>query len=312
MAEVTVVIPTHNRSDMVGHTIQCALRQNDVDLEVVVVDDGSTDQTADVITHLGDARIVLVRQDRAEGVSAARNRGIARATGEWIAFLDDDDLWSPDKLAAQLHAATSLSRCWACTGSVAVNTALDIVAGGPPLSADAMVRQLPLRNVVPAGASNVIARRSALVAIGGFDVRLRHLADWDVWIRLAELGPPAVVGEPLVAYVLHPTNASGDAGTIAAELARIEQRYREHRRGVPIDRAFAYRWAAWHFLRVGRRDRAVRAYLRAIMAGDLASVARGVVALVDPGIAQRPLKRHRPDPAWEARAQTWLLDLTPA
>jgi glycosyltransferase involved in cell wall biosynthesis len=309
MPEVTVVIPTHNRSGLVRRTVRCVLRQTDVDLDIVVVDDGSSDHTAEALTRLGDPRLVVVRQERSEGVSAARNRGIATATGEWIAFLDDDDLWSPDKLAAQLRAASRLSRCWACSGSVTVNDELEIVAGGPPPSADAMVRQLPARNIVPAGASNVIARRSVLLAIGGFDLKLRHLADWDVWIRLAELGAPAVVGEPLVAYRLHPSNASADAGSIAHELAHIERRYREQHHGMPIDRAFAYRWAAWHYLRVGRRDRAIRAYGRAIMAGDIASIGRSVVALLDVGIARRQLKRHRPDPSWEARAATWLHNL---
>lgn len=309
MSEVTVVIPTRDRSGLLCRTVRCALGQRDVDLDVVVVDDGSSDDTAAVVARLGDPRVTLARNARPEGVSAARNRGIALATGEWIALLDDDDLWSPCKLASQLREAHRLSRCWACSGSVTVDDALEIVAGTPPLSAEAMVRLLPRRNVVPAGASNVIARRSALIAVGGFDRQLRHIADWDLWIRLGELGPPAVVREPLVAYRLHAGNASADAGAIAAELARVEERNRHRRNGARIDRAFAYRWAAWHYLLVGRTARALQAYARAIVAGDVASVARVLVTLIDPGIARRPLKRHRPDPSWEARARPWLREL---
>lgn len=312
MPEITVVIPTHDRSKLLHRTVQCALRQRDVDLQVVVVDDGSRDDTPAVVARLGDPRVTLVRNARPEGVSAARNRGIGMAAGEWIALLDDDDLWAPHKLASQLREARRLSRCWACAGSVTVNDTLEIVAGRPPMTDEAMLRELPRRNVVPAGASNVIARRSAIVAVGGFDRELRHIADWDLWIRLGRLGPPAVVCEPLVAYQLHATNASADAGAIAAELSRVEARYRERSRGARIDRAFAYRWAAWHYLIAGRPARAIRAYARAIMAGDVASLARVLAALLDPAIAHRPLARHRPDPAWEARAAPWLRELVSA
>jgi glycosyltransferase involved in cell wall biosynthesis len=281
-------------------------RQNDVDLEVVVVDDGSRDDTADVVARLADPRVRLTRHEHPQGVSAARNRGIALATGEWIALLDDDDLWAPDKLVAQLCAARRLGRQWACTGSVTVTDALEILAGGPPPSAEMIVRQLPWRNVVPAGASNVLVRRSALEETGVFDPRLRHIADWDLWIRLGALGPPAVVDEPLVAYRLHAGNASADAGAMAAELARVAERYRALRRGAPIDLAYAYRWAAWHYMWMGHRGSAVRAYARATAAGDVASVGRALVALVDPGIARRRLKRYLRDASWEARAAAWL------
>ncbi|HEX6536105.1 MAG TPA: glycosyltransferase family A protein [Gemmatimonadaceae bacterium] len=309
MPEITVVIPTRDRSALLRRTVRCALRQRDVDLQVVVVDDASRDDTAAAIAGLGDPRVTLVRNARPEGVSAARNRGIGLAAAEWIALLDDDDLWAPSKLASQLREARRLSRCWACAGSVTVDDALRIVAGRPPLSDEAMLRQLPRRNVVPAGASNVIARRSAIVAAGGFDRQLRHIADWDLWIRLGRLGPPAVVCEPLVAYQLHATNASADAGSIAAELSRVEARHRERPHALRVDRAFAYRWAAWHYLIAGRPARAIRAYAHAIAVGDITSLARLVVALLHPGIARQPLARHRPDPAWEARAAPWLHEL---
>jgi hypothetical protein len=162
---------------------------------------------------------------------------------------------------------------------------------------------------VPAGASNVVVRRRALETTGVFDPLLRHIADWDLWIRLGMLGPPAVVDEPLVAYRLHTGNASTDTGAMAAELARVAERYRELRRGAPIDLAYAYRWAAWHHLRMGRRGPAVRAYARATAAGDVTSVARALVALVDPGVARRRLKRYLYDASWEARAAAWLREL---
>jgi glycosyltransferase involved in cell wall biosynthesis len=310
MAEVTVVIPTRDRSVLLRRTLQSVQRQVDVELEVVVVDDGSRDDTADVVARLGDPRVRLTRHERPQGVSAARNRGIALATGEWVALLDDDDLWAPDKLAAQLCAARHLGRQWACSGSVDVTDALEVVSGGPPPSPEAIVRQLPLRNVVPAGASNVVVRRRALEKTGVFDTLLKHIADWDLWIRLAAtLGPPAVVDAPQVAYRLHAGNASTDAGAMAAELARVAERHQSLRRGAPIDLAYAYRWAAWHYLRTGRRGAAVRAYARAAAAGDVRSVARALVACLDPDIARRRQMHYLRDRAWAAQAVAWLREV---
>ena len=105
MPEVSVVIPTRDRSRLLGLTLHSVLWQRGVVVVVVVVDDGSTDDTAQTVAGLADPRVRLVRHDTAQGVSAARNRGITEAHGRWVAFLDDDDLWAPDKLACQLQAA---------------------------------------------------------------------------------------------------------------------------------------------------------------------------------------------------------------
>src|SRR5881397_1285072 len=121
MEAVTVVIPTRNRSDLLRQTLTSVLRQRDVDLRVIVVDDASTDDVAGVVAGWGDGRVRVLRNDAATGVSAARNRGLSETTTEWVGFCDDDDLWSPDKLGRQLAAARSPRRDWAYTGCVYVN-----------------------------------------------------------------------------------------------------------------------------------------------------------------------------------------------
>lgn len=309
MPVVTVVIPTHDRSALLADTLRSVVAQRGVDLQVIVVDDGSSDDTAAVVARLADTRVTLVRHECSRGVSAARNRGVEAADGDWIAFLDDDDLWAPQKLASQLNQAQRGGRSWACSGSVTVDQALRIVAGTPPPSVEAIVAQLPVRNMIPAGASNVLAHVDMLAEAGPFDLQLRHIADWDLWIRLGRIGPPALVREPLVAYRLHDGNASADTSTISAELAVVEERYAELRRGAPVDRAYVYRWAAWNALRVGGQREAVRAYARAARAGDTASLGRAIVALVDPAVARRGLRRHLGDPAWWAGAAAWLREL---
>ena len=97
-AEVTVVIPTRNRSRLLPVAVSSALGQEDVEVEVVVVDDASTDDTQKVLADLADERLEVVRLSSRQGVSRARNIGIAAAGAGWLAFLDDDDIWAPRKL----------------------------------------------------------------------------------------------------------------------------------------------------------------------------------------------------------------------
>src|SRR4051812_3505416 len=96
--QVSIVLPTHNRTSMLQQALGCALDQEGVDLEVIVVDDGSSDDTPEVLGRVEDERLRVIRNERPQGVSRARNSAIERANGDWIAFLDDDDLWAPGKL----------------------------------------------------------------------------------------------------------------------------------------------------------------------------------------------------------------------
>jgi glycosyltransferase involved in cell wall biosynthesis len=305
--EITAVVPTHNRRDLLQLTLRTVLGQRAVDLEVVVVDDGSTDDTAQMVAGLGDRRVRLVRHDTAQGVSAARNRGIAEAGGSWVAFLDDDDLWAPDKLTRQLQAARRSGRDWVYAGEVSIDQHLRILHGGPPIPPEQVVERLGRHNAVPAGASNVVVHADVLARAGLFDTGLRNNEDWDLWIRLARLGPPAWVCHPLTAYRMHPaSNAFADAGRMLAEAAVIADRY-----GIPVDRAAQYRRAAWTCLRAGRRRQALRYYAGAVRAGDVRSAARAVAALLHPApkgsYLHRPLwGRNAPTRRWNAEAQVWL------
>jgi glycosyltransferase involved in cell wall biosynthesis len=307
MPEVSVVIPTRDRSRLLALTLHSVCWQRGVDLEVVVVDDGSTDDTAETVAGLADPRIRLVRQPVAQGVSAARNRGIAEAQGRWVAFLDDDDLWAPDKLARQLEAARGTGRAWVYTGAVNVDQHLQVLEGGPPPPPDRVVELLGSYNPVPAGASNVIVHADTLTRAGAFDRGLRRTEDWDLWIRLARLGPPAWVCHPLTAYRMHPaSNAFADASRMLAEAAMLADRYR-----IPVDRAAQYRRAAWTCLRAGRRHQALGYYLGAVRVGDVRSAARAVAALLHPApkgsYLRRPLRRRDVGSMrWTAEAQAWL------
>lgn len=108
-AKVSVVIPTYNRAGFIGAAVESALGQSYSNLEIIVVDDGSTDNTLDVLGSITDRRLEIVRLPRREGGGFARNQGISRATGGFVAFLDSDDIWEPEKLERQIQALAEIN-----------------------------------------------------------------------------------------------------------------------------------------------------------------------------------------------------------
>ena len=304
MTDVSVVIPTRDRPGLLALTLSTVLWQEDVRAEVLVVDDGMGPGTGALLTQLGDSRVHWLHNSGPPGVSGARNSGIAAAKGHWIAFLDDDDLWAPDKLKAQLSAATEAGADWVYAGDVTVDEELRIRSGSPPLSPEQMVRDLRQYNAVPAGASNVVVRRDVLDAVGGFDAALRTSEDWDLWLRLAATSVPASVPRPLVALRRHRDMASRAVDQMLADIEIVARRH-----GIPVDRARHERWAAWMCLEDKRRAGALRHYARAVMAGDFVSLGRAAIALIDPQVARRRRSHHD---GWAVDAQRWLKTLPTA
>jgi glycosyltransferase involved in cell wall biosynthesis len=301
MPDVSVVIPTHNRRRLLGQAARSALGQVGVEVEVIVVDDGSSDGTADAVASMGDDRVRLISHRRPLGVAVARNAGAGAARGAWVALLDDDDLWAPDKLKRQLEAASAAEAGWVYAGAVEVDAEGRLLGGGAPPSPEELLAGLRRRNLMPAGSSNVAVRSDLLSASGGFDPRLRHLADWDLWLRLAGLGRPACVPAPLVAYRLHHGQATLDTTGMLTEASALEARH-------GVDRTSILRWAAWSHLRTGRRRAALRAYTGAVLAGDVASLARAAVAVLHPrpSTVRRPSRPSAAEAAWIAAGQRWL------
>lgn len=306
---VSVVVPTRNRAHLVRLSILSALRQRGIDVEVIVVDDASTDDTAHMVSRLGDRRVRLLQRASRGGVSATRNRGIEEADGEWISFLDDDDLWSPRKLALQLEAVRNSGRTWAYAGDVTVGEDLRVRSALPPPTPEEVMEALPRYNPVPSGASNVIVRADALADVGPFDPNLRRTEDWDMWLRLARIGPPAYVPRPLVAYRFHRANIAGETKAIVEEPDLLASRY-----GIRVDRAAMHRRAAWACLRAGNRSGAVGHYARAVRLGDVTSLARAAVTLVHPAAGSDRvfglLRRSSTDERWKEEAQAWLDELS--
>jgi glycosyltransferase involved in cell wall biosynthesis len=301
------VIPTRDRWPLLSSTaLPSALGQEGVHHEVLVVDDASVDGTDRGLAAIDDPRLRVVRNERTEGVARARNRGIAEARGEWVAFLDDDDLWSPRKLRAQLDAARAIGAGFAYAAGVVVDEsvrALRSVAAPDP----ATVRGQLLRRNVVGGPSTVVARRDLLRSTGGFDESLAVLADWELWIRLSRAARAAACHEPLVAYVEHSDNMSVTAAReVFAELDRLVGRRAavgaEH-----VDLVDFTHWVALQHRRAGRPLAAAGVYLRgAVRSRSRGLLARGLVvplgesAMALPGrlVGRRAQPPPVSDPAW--------------
>jgi glycosyltransferase involved in cell wall biosynthesis len=263
--DVTVVIPTRDRWPVVGRAVSCALRQVDVRVEVVVVDDGSTDRTTEHLSAIADPRLRVLRLPTSQGGAHARNAGIAEARGRWVAFLDDDDIWSPHKLRLQLAMARAVRAGFAYARAVSVEAPGIVTRLMALPSPGSLAARLLRSNVVPAGASNVVVRRSLLRRIGGFDEQLDHLTDWDLWIRLARAAPAVACDEVTIGYVQHQSNRYKTAAPfVEAELEYLAAKHHSAALAVgsEFDAAHLARGAAFGYLQAGRRVTAASVYLR--------------------------------------------------
>jgi glycosyltransferase involved in cell wall biosynthesis len=200
--DISVIIPTFNRRDLVSRALASVLLQEDVDFEVLVIDDGSTDGTLEDLRFLGDPRVRVFRQPSNRGVSAARNRGIAEARASWVAFLDDDDFWAQDRLARHLEVAVSAAADWVY-GPVLVVREDGEVVGRVPAEDDHGLTERLRGGTASVTPSTVSVRTSLALDAGGFDVKLSAYADWDLWIRLGQRGHLGHCPDALVAYADH-------------------------------------------------------------------------------------------------------------
>ena len=261
---VSVVIPTKNRPRLLQRTLETVLASRGVELDVVVVDDGSGPGVTASAAALGDPRVRCVRNDRSRGVAAARNRGVDNASCDWVAFVDDDDLWSPWKLRRQLDSLIEQpSARWCLVGAAVVDEELCLLRVDEPPAAGDVEATLLYRNAVPGGCSGVMVARDLLNQVGGFDESLSMMADWDLWIRCAGVSPVASVAAPLVVYVQHAANMSHDGSRSDRELSMVLAKHASARQQVGLMGVDAgtQRWIARNAAFAGRRRDAARRYV---------------------------------------------------
>lgn len=208
-ARISAVITAYNSEAFIAEAINSVLKQSRVVDEIVVVDDGSTDNTRRVVADFADEGIKFIQQHNL-GAGAARNKGIRETSGEFIAFLDADDIWLEDKTRLQVTHLTThpevglvsgFSRWW----NVAKDT--ERVSGAVPKNMNTLRREILVRNVI-GNPSMTMVRRSALAEVGLFDERIRWGQDWELWMRIVERFDAAVIAQPVTIYRWHRDNLS--------------------------------------------------------------------------------------------------------
>jgi glycosyltransferase involved in cell wall biosynthesis len=297
--EVSVVIPTRNRWPFLSMTLAGALCQEDVDLEVIVVDDASTDETWPRLAEIQDRRLRRIRHDGKKGVARARNTAMAAARGEWLAFLDDDDFWSPRKLRTQLDTAAARGASFVYAAAVIVDEQRgDIVPDVPPPDPSDLPRALLVRNVIPSPGSNVMARTELVRRLGGFDEGA-GFEDWDLCIRLSAAAPGASCPAVLVGYRWHSGNrALGDRRDLMTDLEYLAEKHHPLcvRCGAEFDRLEFSRYVGSTYRRAGRRSEAALAYWRgAWRYRNLSNAVRAAAALFGDWGKRRASRQRTPD-----------------
>ncbi|MCX6151906.1 MAG: glycosyltransferase family 2 protein [Ignavibacteriales bacterium] len=207
MPIVSVVIPTRNRCALLERAIQSVLKQSLTNLEIIVVDDSSSDQTQEIIEKLKDKRLKYFRLEKQSGGAVARNKGISFALGEYIAFLDDDDEWLPEKLQKQVDSLESNPLVGICyTGRRTIRKGLLIFGLSKKFSFKTAPDNNHFRSIMKDNfigiTSSVMIRRLILIEEKGFDEQLPCFQDYDLYIRILKHWKAKGIDEPLVNYYL--------------------------------------------------------------------------------------------------------------
>jgi len=226
---VSIIIPAFNAMTYLPETLESALSQTYENTEVLVVDDGSTDDVVQYVSGHPDSRVRLLRKANG-GLASARNKGLLSAKGDYMAFLDADDLWDATKLERQVRCLEAAKRVGLShTGIRFIDQIGNEVNKPLGVSGNGDVRDsVVLENPVRCGSTPVVRAR-CFADVGGFDETLRFAEDWDMWIRIAEKHHFNAISEPLTAYRQHASNMTKSHTVIMPNMLKI------------LDKAFARR-----------------------------------------------------------------------
>ena len=206
---VSAILTAYNNEAYIEEAIKSILEQSRIVDEIVVIDDGSTDHTRRVVAEFADQGIKFIHQQN-RGAGGARNRGIRETSGEFIAFLDADDIWLQNKTLLQLeylttHPDSALVSGFAHWWNVARDTVR--ISGRVPRDMNVLRREILVHNVL-GNPSMVMVRRTALADVGIFDEKIRWGQDWELWMRLVEKYDAGMISQPVTIYRWHQDNLS--------------------------------------------------------------------------------------------------------
>lgn len=206
MPKVSIIIPTYNRSELLRSAIESALEQTFTDFEIIVSDDKSTDNTRIVVHDFSDERIKYILHKGKKGPSATRNTAILASAGEYIAFLDDDDKWFPDKLQKQVDVldCSAPNVCGVYTKSLKIDIMTGrIISSNPETDkvSGNLLYQLIIKS--PIHTPTVLVRKSCLEEVGLFDETMSYMEDLDLWIRLSMNWDFEYISKPSTKVYVH-------------------------------------------------------------------------------------------------------------
>lgn len=222
--KISVIIPIYNGAKTIQETIESVLAQTFSDLEIVAIDDGSTDRTVEVVRSIKDPRVKLFSYANA-GQAASRNRGMERASGEYFAFIDADDLWTPQKLETQLKALEENPEAGVAYSWVDyINESNQYVRSGGRLQVNGEAYGHLLLTDFLENGSNPLVRRSAIDTVGNFEESLPPSEDWDLWLRLAAKYEYVCVPQMQILYRISSTSQSSNVERVEASCRRVLDR----------------------------------------------------------------------------------------
>jgi len=221
MELISVVLPVFNGEETIKETVNSVLNQTFRNWELIVINDGSQDATLEIVSSIKDERIKVFSYPN-KGQPASRNRGIARAKGEYISFIDADDLWTADKLEAQYQALRDNPQAAvAYSWTDWIDESGQLLSCGSYISENGDVfAQLLLQDFIANG-SNPLIRRQALLNVGNFDESLSNAHDWDMWLRLAAHYPFVVVPSAQILYRKSTSSMSANVWGMEASSLRV-------------------------------------------------------------------------------------------
>ncbi|NMM39122.1 MAG: glycosyltransferase family 2 protein [Glaciimonas sp.] len=200
---VSIIIPSYNRGYCIAQCIQSALNQTFTDFEIIVVDDASNDDTQAQVMNIFDSRIHYLTHETNRGGAVARNTGIRIAQGEFVAFLDSDDYWQPDKLEKQIASLRRLGPQWGLSYtwlSCVDEDGMETLRINPEIEG-ACFEEMLVKNFMGTF-SNIVVRKSLLIEVGALDESFRSCQDWDLFIRLTRRASVHCLREYAVRYLL--------------------------------------------------------------------------------------------------------------
>lgn len=225
---VSVIIPTHKRLELLPRAVRSVINQTYQDLEIIIVDDAEDGDAEPIVRGIDDHRIRYCRNERKKGAAGSRNTGISKSKCDYIAFLDDDDEWLPEKLEKQMAAMLQSSPAvgWVYTGYFDVDEATGKVVGEQRRHKKADIfKDLMVENCV-GSASTVLLRKGCLSKVGVFDEVLPCSEDYDLWIRIAKEYQIECIPEPLFRYSIHQKKITTNSEAQARGIEIMRQKHK--------------------------------------------------------------------------------------